>query len=154
MSEKQTFSVKLKKHETSEATVITIPFDPEEVFGAKRVPVRGKLNGAEFRSTIFRMGGQYLLVVNKQLREAANVKSGDMITVEIERDTEPRIVEPTEDLAKALNENPAAKKNWEKLSYTHKKEFVLVIEEAKKPETRARRVQKIIDELLNKYAKR
>jgi hypothetical protein len=154
MSEKQTFRAKLEKHDASEATVIKIPFDVERVFGAKRVPVSGNVNGAKFRSTIFRMDGRYLLIVNKQLREAANVKSGDITTVELERDTEPRIVEPPADLAAALKEDPSANEVWEKLSYTHRKEFVLAIEEAKKPETRARRVEKTIDELLNKYAGR
>lgn len=77
-----------------------------------------------------------------------------MLTVELERDTEPRVIEPTEDLAKALDENPQAKQCWEKLSYSHKKEFVAVLEEAKREETRARRVQKIIEELTTKYAKR
>src|SRR5688572_3348885 len=128
MSEKQTFRIKLEKHATSEATVIMIPFDAEKVFGAKRVPVRGKINGAEFRSTIVRMGGRYIMVVNKQLREAAIARAGDSVAVEIERDTEPRIIRPTEDLAKALDANPKAKESWENLSYTHKKEFVLVIE--------------------------
>ena len=152
MSEKQTFRIRLEKHEKSEATFILIPFDVEVVFGAKRVPVRGRINEAEFRSTIVRMGGRYMLVVNKQLREAANAEAGDSVSVEIERDTEPRIIRPTEDLNKALDANPEAKESWEKLSYTHKKEFVLVIEEAKKAETRARRIEKIIDELLTKYA--
>lgn len=153
MSEKQTFKVELEKHETSEACGITIPFDVKEVFGSKRVPVRGSINGAPFRSTVFSMGGCYMMAVNKQMREAANAKAGDMITVEMERDTEPRIMEPTEDLAKALNENSAAKESWEKLSYTFKKEMVLAIEDAKKPETRARRVQKAIEELTTKFAK-
>jgi hypothetical protein len=154
MSEKQTFQARLEKHDANEACVIAIPFDVEKVFGAKRVPVSGNVNGAQFRSTIFRMGGRFLLIINKQLREAANVKSGDMTTIEIARDAAPRIVEPTGDLAQALSENPSARLVWEKLSYTHRKEFVSAIEAAKKPETRVRRVQKTIDELLSKYSKR
>ena len=154
MSEKQTFQAKLEKHDASEACVIAIPFDVEKVFGAKRVPVSGNINGAKFRSTIVRMGGRYLLIVNKQLRGAANVKSGDNTMVELARDTEPRIVEPPADLAAAFKKNLTAGEVWEKLSYTHRKEFVLAIEEAKKPETRARRIEKTIAELLNKYAGR
>ena len=153
MSEKQTFKVKLEKHGSIEATSITIPFDVEKIFGGKRVPVRGNINGAEFRSTVFWMKGRFMMAVNRQLREAANARAGDEITVEMGRDAQPRIMEPTEDLAKALDENPRAKKSWERLSYTHKKEFVAVLEEAKKAETRARRVRKIIEELTTKYAK-
>jgi bifunctional DNA-binding transcriptional regulator/antitoxin component of YhaV-PrlF toxin-antitoxin module len=154
MSEKQTFQTELEKYKTMDATSITIPFDVEKVFGKKRVPVKIKINDADYRTTIFRMDGRYCIVIPKKFREAAGVKGGDMITIELERDTEPRIIEPTEDLAKALNENPQAKESWEKLSYSHKKEFVVVLEEAKRAETRARRVQKIIEELTTKYARR
>jgi hypothetical protein len=151
MSEKQIFRVLLEKDEKSEACGFYVPFDVKEVFGGRaRVPVRGSINGTPFRSTIAPMKGCYIVPVNKQLREKANVKGGEIINVEIERDTEERIIEPTEDLAKALNETPSVKEVWEKLSYTHKKEFVQSIETAKKAETRAIRVQKTIEELLAK----
>ena len=154
MADKQIFETELiADYNNSNATAIKFPFDVETVFGGKRVPVCGTINGAPFRSTIFRMGGEQFMVINHQLRKAANAKAGDKVRVEIERDTAPRTVEPPADLRAALNENQQAKENWERLSYTHKKEFVVVIEEAKKPETRARRVQKIIDELLTKYNK-
>jgi bifunctional DNA-binding transcriptional regulator/antitoxin component of YhaV-PrlF toxin-antitoxin module len=148
--EKQTFQTKLEKHDNSEATGIYIPFDVEKVFGAKRVPVSGTINGAAFRSTIHRMRGRYLMAVPKQLREAANAKGGDTIEVMMRRDMQPRIIEPTEDLAKALNEDLDAKAVWEKLSYTHKKEYVLAIENAKKAGTRSRRIEKTVEELLKK----
>lgn len=148
--EKQTFQTTLEKHDNSEATGIYIPFDVEKVFGAKRVPVRGTINGAEFRSTIMRMNGRFMMAVPQKLREAANAKGGDTIEVVIERDAEQRIIEPTEDLAKALNENSDAKSIWEKLSFTHKKEYVSAIENAKRPETRIRRLEKTIEELLKK----
>jgi hypothetical protein len=154
MSEKQTFRVVLEKHETSEATGIQIPFDVEKIFGAKKVPVSGKINGAKFRSTIFSMGGCYRMAVNKQMRDAANAKAGDTITVEMERDTAPRVIEPTEDLAAALEANSQAKQSWDKLSYTNKKEMVMAIKDAKKPETRTRRIEKAINELLTKFARR
>lgn len=151
MNEKQIFKVILEKHDKYEATGITIPFDVEQVFGAKRVPVRGTINGrAEFRSTLSKMHGRYLMPVNRELRESADVQAGETITVEIERDTAPRIVEPPADLAQALSENSEAKAVWDNLSYTHKKEFAAAIEDAKKPETRVRRVQKTIQELVRK----
>lgn len=148
--EKQTFQTKLEKHDNSEATGIYIPFDVEKVFGAKRVPVRGTINGAEFRSTIMRMNGRFMMAVPKKLRDAANAQGGDTIEVVIQRDAEQRIIEPTEDLAKSLNENLDAKLIWEKLSFTHKKEYVLAIEEAKRPETRIRRIEKTFEELLKR----
>ena len=150
MNEKQTFKTTLEKDDKTEATGIYIPFDVEEVFGAKRVPVCGTINGAEFRSTIHRMNGRYMMSVPKKLRDAANAKSSETVEVVMQRDLHERVIEPTEDLAKALNEDSKAKAIWEKLSYTHKKEFVAAIKEAKKPETRTRRVQKTIEELLKK----
>lgn len=154
MTDKQIFETELlADYNNSQATAIKFPFDVETVFGAKRVPVCGTINGAPFRSTIFRMHGEQFMVVNRELREAANAKAGDTVRVEIERDTAPRTIEPPADLLAALNGNPAAQKIWERISYTHKKEFAAAIEESKKPETRMRRVEKTIAELLNKYNK-
>jgi bifunctional DNA-binding transcriptional regulator/antitoxin component of YhaV-PrlF toxin-antitoxin module len=150
MAEKQIFKVLLEKHEGMEATGITIPFDVEEVFGGKRVPVKVWVNGVEHRSTIHRYGGKYMMAVPKRFRDAAGIKAFDTITVEMERDTEKRVIEPPEDLAKALKENKDANAVWENLSYTFKKEYVMAIEDAKRAETRERRVNKTIEELLKK----
>ncbi|MDQ4120150.1 MAG: YdeI/OmpD-associated family protein [Acidobacteriota bacterium] len=155
MADKQIFETELfGNYNNSSATAVKFPFDVETVFGGKRVPVCGTINGAPFRSTIFRMNGEQFMVVNRQLREAANAKAGDIVRIEIERDTAPRTIEPPADLHAALNENPQAKEIWERISFTHKKEFVAVIEESKKPETRARRVRKTIEELLTKHKKK
>lgn len=150
MTEKQTFTVVLEKHEKLEATGITIPFDVEKVFGAKRVPVKVTINGTEYRGTVVRMGGKYMLGIPKVFREAAGIKAGDNIVITVEKDTDERIVTPPKDLAAALAENKDAGNAWEKLSYTHKKEHVRAIEEAKKPETRTRRIEKAIEMLLEK----
>jgi bifunctional DNA-binding transcriptional regulator/antitoxin component of YhaV-PrlF toxin-antitoxin module len=150
-TDKMTFRVILEQDDKTTACGITIPFSVPEVFGTKaRVPVRGTLNGFPFRSSIAPMGGCFILPVNRELREGAGVKAGDLVEVTLERDTEPRVMEPTPDLAEALKADPAAKDAWDKLSYTHKKEFVLAIEEAKKPETRRRRIAKAVEELLAK----
>jgi len=150
MAEKQIFKVVLEKHENMEATGITIPFDVEKVFGGKRVPVKVWVNGVEHRSTIHRYGEKYMMAVPKRFRDAAGIKAYETITVEMMRDTEERVIEPPEDLAKALKNNEDARAVWEKLSYTHKKEYVMAIEDAKKAETRERRVNKTIEELLKK----
>ena len=147
MSEKQTFKVLLEKDEKTDATRITIPFDVEKVFGAKRVPVKVSINGADYRSTIFRMGGQYLLAIPKRFRHAAGVESGETITVELERDEELRVIIPPEDFASALEAHSRAKRAWDKLSYTHQREYVMAIEDAKREETRARRIAKTIEKI-------
>ena len=136
------FRVLLEKYEGTEATSITIPFDVQKVFGTRaRVPVRGAINGHPFRGSIFpRAGGRHYMVVRKDLREAAGVRGGETISVVMERDTEPRVVEPPEDFAKALRKDKAAQSAWDNLSYTHRREYVEHIEGAKRAETRQRRI--------------
>ncbi len=149
MAEKQIFEALLEKHENMEATGITIPFDVEKVFGAKRVPVKVWVNGIEHRSTIFRMGGKYMMAVPKIFRDTAGVKGGEVITVTMERDTEKRTVEVPKDLAGALKK-ANLQDVFSKMSYTHQKEYVNAINEAKREETRIRRIEKAVDEIAAK----
>ena len=143
------FRVLLEKDEHSEATGIKIPFDVQQAFGTRaRVPVTGTINGFPFRSSIFPMGdGHHYMVVNKELRAGAGVKGGDTISIVMQRDDAPRVITLPLDLARALRGNRAAQAAWDKLSYTHRKEHVKAIEEAKKPETRQRRIEKTIAQL-------
>lgn len=143
------FRTTLEKHERSEAAMMTLPFDVWKVFGTRaRVPVRGTINGFPFRSSIFPTGdGRHYMVVNKEIRAGAGVKGGDTVSVQMERDDEPRVIKPPAELARALKANKAARDTWEKLSYTHQKEYATAISEAKRPETRARRIEKAITEL-------
>ena len=134
----------LKDPDGSTVTGINIPFDIEAVWGAKRVPVKGTINKAPFRSTVVRMGGEYCMVVNKELREASGAKGGEIINVVMQPDTEERTVIVPDDLVKALKKNKAAAERWEKLSYTHRKEYVNALLDAKKPETRVRRLEQTI----------
>jgi bifunctional DNA-binding transcriptional regulator/antitoxin component of YhaV-PrlF toxin-antitoxin module len=149
MSEKQTFEVLLEKYRTTDATGITIPFDVKEVFGNKRVPVKVRINDAEYRTTVFYMKGKYMMVVPKHFREAAGVKADEIITVEIERDTEKRAVEIPKDFAVALKKSGLTDV-FSKMSYTHQKEYVNAINEAKKEETRVRRIEKSLEEIAKK----
>lgn len=149
MAGKQTFKTVLEKHDKSEATGITIPFDVEKVFGAKRVPVKVKINDAEYRSTVMRMDGRYMMAVPKVFRNAAGIQAGDEITVIMEKDTEKRKVEIPKDLSDALKK-AKLQDVFSKMSYTHQKEYVNAINEAKKEETRIRRIEKTIEMLKNK----
>ena len=147
---KQTIKVKLEKHDKLEATGITIPFDVEKVWGAKRVPVKVEINGAHYRGSVVRMGGKYMLGIPKVFREAAGIKAGENIVVTLERDTEERKVTPPTDLARELKKDAALRTAWEKLSFTLKKENARSLEEAKQPETRARRLEKTLAMLRDK----
>ena len=147
MAEKQIFEVELEKHENMDATGITIPFDVEKVFGAKRVPVKVSINGVDHRSTIMRMGGKYMMAVPKIFRDAAGIKAGELVEVTMEKDTEKRAVEVPKDLAEALKK-ASLTDVFAKMSYTHQKEYVNAINEAKKEETRQRRIEKTICDFI------
>lgn len=145
---RQQFQALLETEPDSSATFIVIPFDVQQVFGTRaRVPVVGTINGYPFRGSLSPYGGKHYLGINRALRESAQVKAGDRVDIVIERDTEPRQVSLPQDFAQALQDNGRAQAAWEKLSYSHQKEYVDAIQEAKKPETRRRRLEKAINDL-------
>jgi Domain of unknown function (DUF1905)/Bacteriocin-protection, YdeI or OmpD-Associated len=147
---KMTFKVRLDGMESSEVAALSAPFDVEKTFGTKaRVPVRGTINGFPFRSSLMPMGGCHRMVVNQQMRDEARVKAGDMVTVVMERDEGPRTVDPPLPLKKELAKSKTAQTNWQKLSFTYKKEMTRAITEAKQEETRVRRLAKVMDVLKN-----
>jgi len=149
------FRAVLESPEGTTGTAITIPFDVEKTFGKRgRVPVRGTINGVEYRSSVFRMGdAPYFMVVNRKFREAAGgLEAGETVSVVMERDDAPRTVEAPDDLDAALRTDPALLAAWAKLSFTHKREHVEAIESAKKPETRTRRIEKTVELLRAKTA--
>lgn len=133
------FEVELQVDEGT-ATFIEVPLDVRAVFGRARPPVRGTIAGHPFRSTIAPYGSGFYLPVNRALRESAGVAAGDVVTVELELDDQPRTVEPPPDLAAALSADPEARAAFERLSYTHRREYVQWIIEAKREATRQRRV--------------
>jgi uncharacterized protein YdeI (YjbR/CyaY-like superfamily) len=94
------------------------------------------------------MGTPYhILGVRKDIREKIGKEIGETVHVTIEQDTEPRIVSIPDDLKAAFNDHPDARVKFEKLSYTHKKEYVIWIESAMKDQTRKNRVDKTIEKL-------
>jgi hypothetical protein len=122
---------------------IPLTFDPKAVFGKLRAPVTVTLNGYTFRSTIAAMGGPPCIPLRKSNREAAGLEGTETLNVRLDLDTEPRVVKPPADLVKALKA-ASAWDRWQALSFTHQREHVEAIEEAKKPETRARRIDRAV----------
>jgi hypothetical protein len=118
--------------------------------GAKRFPVVATVNGYTWRTSVVRMGGEFIVGLNRAVREAAGVEAGDTVQLELELDTKPREVEVPPALAAALAADDAALAAFEKLSYTHRKEYARWVAEAKRDETRDRRVAKTIDELRDR----
>ena len=142
------FKTKLLGQAGSEVAVLKPPFDVVEVFERKgRVPVKGTINGFPFRSSLMNMGDGHMMVVNAQLRAGAQCKAGDTVTVLMELDAEKRTVEVPAYLKKIIDRDLKAREFWPKLSFTHQKEYVKAIEEAKRPETKEKRIAAMMDTL-------
>jgi Bacteriocin-protection, YdeI or OmpD-Associated/Domain of unknown function (DUF1905) len=141
----QRFEATLEQH--GSGTVVIVPLDLKDAFGSGRPPVVATVNGYTFRTTLFTMGGRALLGLNREVRAAAGVEAGQNVSVELARDDEPRTVEVPADLAAALDRDLAIRESFDGLSYTHRKEYVRWIEEAKREETRSRRVEKSVEML-------
>ena len=130
---------------------IALPFDVAEVWGTRaRVPVKGTINGFPFRTNIQPMDGRHLLTFNKQLQAGAKAKAGDIVDVVMQRDSEEWTIEPPAELAKTFRKSKEAKALWERLAYTHRKEFAQWISGAKQEETRIRRAEKAVGMILEK----
>jgi len=121
---------------------------PEEMVaaleGGKRPPVVVTINGHAWKTRVAIMRGRHLIGLSHANRAAAGVEIGTMVDVEIELDTSPRVAVVPSDLAKALTTDQLAKDAFEALTESQRREHVRRIEEAKKPETRARRIENLI----------
>lgn len=121
---------------------------PAEVMAAlgkrKRPPVAVTLNGYLHRTTVAVYGGKYYLPVRKEIRQAAGLAPGDAVAVTIALDAEPRAVDLPEDFARDLAANTEAQSAFDRLSYSHRKEYVDWIAAAKRDDTRRRRVEKAL----------
>ena len=130
------------------ATGIPVPEDVVAAMGSgKRPAVQVTVGEHSYRTTVASMRGRYFVPLSKANREAARVAAGDEVAVEIELDAEPRQVTIPADLADALAADAPAKAFFDRLSYTHRKEWVRWVEEAKKAETRTRRIAKTVEAL-------
>lgn len=145
--QRQEFDIQLVQYDDG-AVSFVMPFSVPDVFGTKgQVRVRGSIDGHPYRSSIAPYGGKHYLVIRRALRETVGKTAGDTVHIVMEIDTEPRVVKVPEDLQTALDSHDKAKEVFDQLSYTHRKEYVTWIEGAKKPETRAQRVEKSIERI-------
>jgi hypothetical protein len=152
MNKQQTFRAVIQDPGGGGAFV-EVPFDVEKEYGAKKPKVKASIDGILYRGTLVRMGTEsHLLIILKGIREQIGKTFGDEIQVTLEPDTEQRVIEIPKDLIKEFKKNKEAKAFFDELSYTHQKECVTWINEAKKAETRQNRVRKTIE--LLKQGKR
>lgn len=140
---KKRFVAELLRGEGENPTYfLEIPFDVKATFGKARAPVLCTLGAkTSWRTTVGVYGGKSYLGVRREIREAAGLEGGERVRVSLEADLAPRVVKAPADLRKALGKKKAA---WDQLSFTHQNEWVKALEEAKKPETRARRLAQLL----------
>jgi hypothetical protein len=146
------FTAPLELHGKT-ATGIEVPEDVVAGLNAgKRIPVRVTINGYTYPSTIAPYNGRYLLPVSAEVRAGAKVAAGDTLTITLEVDATERKIAVPDDLAAVLKKNAKARAFFESLSLSNQRGYVDWIEQAKKPETRATRVEKTV-ELLSEGKK-
>jgi len=152
MPKKHTFTATIQNAGGGGAFV-EVPLDVEKAFGEKRPKVKATFEGVPYRGILTRMGTEHhLLIILKEIREKIGKTFGDRIKITVELDTEPRVIEIPKDLAKELKWDKEARAIFDKLAYTHRREYVMWINEAKKEETRQNRIVKTI-EMLKKGKK-
>jgi hypothetical protein len=115
--------------------------------GARAFPVVATINGYTWRGRVSRMRGEYLLGMSREIREGAGVEAGDTVTVEVALDLAPREVDVPAELAAALAADVDANARFDALAYTHRKEFARWVADAKRDDTRERRVAEAIEML-------
>jgi hypothetical protein len=124
---------------------VELPFDVPAEFGTRgRVSLKGTLNGVPFTTSTSPRHGRWYIVINRALRDDAGVGPGDTVDLVVDRDDEPRTIDAPEDLQAALAAAPAALEVWGRMSYSHRKQYVTWVTDAKREETRARRVEQAV----------
>lgn len=144
----QKFNARMIQNENMNASYIEIPFDVEEVFGAKRVKVKALLDGFEYRGSIVRMKTKcHILGITQEMRTKMGKTFGDMVTVELQKDEDVRAVILPDDFSKILSKNEKAQSFYNTLSFSNQNNFCQWIESAKKEETRQKRIHEAIQKL-------
>jgi len=139
------FTAVLQREEGGPGVFFEVPLDVRAHFGRARPPVLVTLRGHTYRSTPAVYGGRWYLVVSRANREAAGVEAGDEVEVTLTLDEAPREVEVPDDLAAALAAASDAAAGWAGLSFSHRREYVEWIAEAKRPATRERRIGRTVE---------
>lgn len=128
---------------------VEFPFDTQELFGTSgRIPINVRFDGEPYRGTMLRYGTEkHIIIVVKKIREKIGKQISDLVNVQVELDDKNREVSIPEDVQSSFSQNQTALEKFQKLSYTHQKEYLDWIEDAKRAETRENRIKKMIDRL-------
>ena len=152
MTQPITFSAEIQQHQDIDAAFVHFPFDTFELFGKKgRIKVKVLFDDkVEYRGSLTKMKAQnHLLGLTQEIRKKLGKTFGDTIDVQLWEDKEERLVTVPNDVQELFNQNEKAEELYNKMSYTHRKEYIRWIEDAKKEETRERRKIKMIAMILD-----
>lgn len=147
------FEAILLKHPEFDASYVNFPFNVIECFGLKgQVKVKAVFNQSiTYRGSLVRMKSScHILGITKDIRNQLGITYGDKLSIQISQDKEPRLVEVPNDIQEILKSNPKHAEFFNRLSYTHRKEYIRWIESAKKEETRQKRLSELINQLQHK----
>lgn len=145
---KYNFEAEIKKHEGKDATYIEVPIDVEKEFGAKRAKIKAKFDDVDYRGSIVKMGLPcYMIGITKEIRNKIGKTYGDIVSVELEKDEEKRIIELPKEFKEKLIKNNNAYKFYESLSYSQQRKYFQWITSAKKEETKIKRMEEAIKKL-------
>lgn len=149
ISKKYEFTAIMKKHEKVDSGYIEFPYDVKKEFNGKsRIKIKALIDGVPYRGSLVNMGSEcHWLLITKEIRKATGKNQGDKVHLIIEEDTEERMVQVPDDLLKLLGKEEDLLGYFNRLSYTHRKEYVRWITDAKKDETRKKRLSKTIEML-------
>ncbi len=117
-----------------------------ELGGGRRAAVRVEIGGRSARLRLAVMGGANLIGLSKAARAELGVEIGDEVEAVVTLDTEERAVEVPDDLATAL-EAAGVRPAFDALPPSRRKEIARSVADAKRPETRERRITAAVDAL-------
>ena len=137
--------------EWGSGALVEFPFDTLELFGTEgRIPVVVEFDGVPYQGTMLRYGTEkHIIVLVKKIREAIGKQAPDVVHVKVELDDQLRKITVPDDVQKSLDNHPLALETYKKLSYTHQKEYINWILDAKRAETRLNRIEKMVHKLLD-----
>src|SRR3954471_13365239 len=129
--------------------IVRVPFDVKRTWGGSRAKIRGAVNGATFRTSLFaQKNGSHFLLINKQLQKAAGIRAGSTAEFHLEVDTAPRLATVPQELERIFQQSKRLRKWFDSLSYSYRYEFGRQISLPKGAETRKRRAEQIAELLL------
>ncbi|HEY5879942.1 MAG TPA: YdeI/OmpD-associated family protein [Nakamurella sp.] len=149
MVAERTFVGLVRRPDEGPGHAIAVPFDPAAAFGRVRAPVLVTLAGhPPFRTTLAAYAGTAWIGLRKAQLAEFGLAAGDSVSVTVEPDLAPRTVELPAELDSALAAAPPAREAFDRLSFSHRREYAQWVGSAKRADTRGRRAAAAVERLL------